>query len=1076
MNDGRRRLRAFLLTIVACCAAAGGIVLALGGGSVDRSPRKAAEPAGERAGGPESFADLVRMSNSAALRVGAGRPGELAAGLRAKRVLARKAAAEGVPGTGGSWAPIGNTPLIFDDPTYPAANGDGFGKVNGRVSDFAYDPASKTVYAAVAQGGVWATKDLGATWTSVGDGLPIGSTGSVGYTSGGGGTLIVSTGDHAFSNDYAGVGAYWSTDGGGHWTKAIGIPDGALSFRVRVDPNNPNVVYVATGFGLLRSTDAGRSFVDVKLPTGPCAGDSSKPNCFFANIVTDVAVQPADKLGHKGGAVMAAIGWRAGTRKNLADQPESPGQGIYRSDNGEPGTFSQVKDAGFTPPEEQGRVEFGVTGGSDQDSSYLYAIVQNSRLFNGQVSGGEEDIPLVGTPSVLDGIYVSTDFGKTWDTMESRQEFFNPANGSSLSSLTAAGIGPGYQVTYNQWMAVDPTRQLDGIPTRVLLGMEEVWQTTSTRTPQSGHSQFQAFGQYTANGGACLVIPEQCGTVQANKQDFTTTHPDQHSAILIPDGKGGLTLLVGNDGGVYRQQVDSNGEFNQNGWGRGANEGFHTLLPYGAAMAKDGTVYAGLQDNGEMKITPDGKQYAVYVGDGFFSVVDPDNSDIAYGELPTGIVYKTTNGGKSFTTIDPGHKEADFTAPLVMDPTNSKHLVSFGREVIESLKGPDTEARCGGQTVDTSPPACNDTDNSWKVSYDLGTAKHPGDAKAEADLAAKDPNNHATAGSAVGDAEYSGFCGGCDPVKLGQRFQNGVATNVGGSKPPKAGTGDGWHITAAKGLPNRLITSITSDPKNPRTVYVSLGASAARFWAPIGSEGEDASSAAGGHVYKSTDAGETFTDVSGDLPKVQATWVLLHGDQLVVGTAIGAFASRDTAGRDFVPLGQGLPPVAIYSMLPKPGDPNTLVVATFGRGVYRYSFADPASVPAAKPGCRDTVPPVSRIVHRKATRKGMTMSGTSSDRGCGANGRGVVKRVIVSLARARAKQCLYVSARGHFGKRRSCLRTQYFLKTSGTTRWALHFKHRLPKGSYKVWVRGYDGVGNVERKRFRRNGQTFRVR
>ena len=41
-----------------------------------------------------------------------------------------------------------------------------------------------------------------------------------------------------------------------------------------------------------------------------------------------------------------------------------------------------------------------------------------------------------------------------------------------------------------------------------------------------------------------------------------------------------------------------------NGWGNGANKGFETLLPYGAAMAKDGTVYAGLQDNGQLKISP----------------------------------------------------------------------------------------------------------------------------------------------------------------------------------------------------------------------------------------------------------------------------------------------------------------------------------------------------------------------------------------------------------------------------------------------------------------------------------------
>ena len=39
--------------------------------------------------------------------------------------------------------------------------------------------------------------------------------------------------------------------------------------------------------------------------------------------------------------------------------------------------------------------------------------------------------------------------------MESRNEFFNPSNGSTLSQLTAAGIGPGYQVT-SQVNVVNP--------------------------------------------------------------------------------------------------------------------------------------------------------------------------------------------------------------------------------------------------------------------------------------------------------------------------------------------------------------------------------------------------------------------------------------------------------------------------------------------------------------------------------------------------------------------------------------------------------------------------------------------
>src|SRR5206468_1522218 len=238
-----------------------------------------------------------------------------------------------------------------------ASYGDGFGRVNGRVNDLLYAPQTKKLYAAVAQGGVWESEDQARSWHPIGDTLPIGSTGAIGWTPANGGTLIVATGDHAFSNDYAGVGVYWSVDDGVTWVKAKGAPDGALSYRVAVDPTNPRIVYVATGLGLYRSTDGGRSFTNVRLPTGDCAGYSTKPNCFFANIVTDVAVQPADRFGHHGGGAQRDLRLQ-GLRPHLdADGRPSgllqPGQRLVavaaggpRHRPGLPGQLQRVDQAG----------------------------------------------------------------------------------------------------------------------------------------------------------------------------------------------------------------------------------------------------------------------------------------------------------------------------------------------------------------------------------------------------------------------------------------------------------------------------------------------------------------------------------------------------------------------------------------------------------------------------------------------------------------------------------------------------------------------------------------------------------
>ena len=68
---------------------------------------------------------------------------------------------------------------------------------------------------------------------------------------------------------------------------------------------------------------------------------------------------------------------------------------------------------------------------------------------------------------------------------------------------------------------------------------------------------------------------------------------------------------------------------------------------------------------------------------------------------------------------------------------------------------------------------------------------------------------------------------------------------------------------------------------------------------------EEGADVGGGHVYKSTDAGETFRDVSGNLPDIPADFALVRNGQLVVATDLGVFISADTDGGAYEPLGDG---------------------------------------------------------------------------------------------------------------------------------------------------------------------------
>ena len=57
------------------------------------------------------------------------------------------------------------------------------------------------------------------------------------------------------------------------------------------------------------------------------------------------------------GTVLAAVGWRAGNRVNSDGTVQSPGNGLYRSSTGEPGSFVKLAAPGFTVQDRIGRIE-----------------------------------------------------------------------------------------------------------------------------------------------------------------------------------------------------------------------------------------------------------------------------------------------------------------------------------------------------------------------------------------------------------------------------------------------------------------------------------------------------------------------------------------------------------------------------------------------------------------------------------------------------------------------------------------------------------------------------------------------
>jgi len=222
---------------------------------------------------------------------------------------------------------------------------------------------------------------------------------------------------------------------------------------------------------------------------------------------------------------------------------------------------------------------------------------------------------------------------------------------------------------------------------------------------------------------------------------------------------------------------------------------------------------------------------------------------------------------------------------VIVDPANASNWVgeyTGGRYVWVSTKGWAT--------------SCTATACDWTRAFDTG-AGHAVTALTSAN-----------SGSLV----YAAWVAGGNP---GPSFASGIATNYGGT----------WHQVSTTGLPNRYIAGVTVDPANPAHVYAIFNGYSRRF-VPGGGVG---------HVFETFNGGQSWTDISGNLPDIASDALVLDHGKLALATDAGVFTAREgeSAGTFWFRLGAGLPNASVNDLTTGPGD--YIYAATHGRGVWR---------------------------------------------------------------------------------------------------------------------------------------------
>ena len=261
--------------------------------------------------------------------------------------------------------------------------------MGGRIADITADEKNTyTYYVALATGGLIKSTNDGLTWSPIFEHESVASVGAVAVAPSDPKTVWVGTGEANGRNSSSwGDGVYKSTDGGQTW-KNMGLNETQEIARVVIDPNDPNIVYVAAA-GHLWGPNKERG-VYVTRDGGKTWEHSLKVDENTGAI--DVV------LGAPGsGTVFAATYQRRRTAWGF--QSIGPGSGIYKSsDAGK--TWKKLTNG--LPTVEVGRIGLSV---SKSKPNIVYAVIEAQ-------AGGSANL-FEGT-SRYGGVFRSEDGGETW--------------------------------------------------------------------------------------------------------------------------------------------------------------------------------------------------------------------------------------------------------------------------------------------------------------------------------------------------------------------------------------------------------------------------------------------------------------------------------------------------------------------------------------------------------------------------------------------------------------------------------------------------------------------------------------
>ena len=660
----------------------------------------------------------------------------------------------------------------------------------------------------------------------------------------------------------AAAGGVWKTTNAGTTWEAVFEGEGAYAIgALAIDPRNPNAVWVGSGEnnnqrvvgygdGVYRTLDAGKTWKKMGLEKSEHIGK--------------ILIDPRDSNV----VWVAAQGplWSSGGDRGLYQSTDGGAtwkQSLKISDD------TGVSDAIFDP--------------RDPDTIYASAHQRRRHVWT-LVDGGPDS-----------AIYKTTDGGAHWRKLE---------KGLPEADLGRIGLAVSPQNPDTVYAIVESVRGKGGFFRSTDRG--ESWEKRSEHSTTGNYyseifadpKQFDriysvdTFLQVSDDGGKTF-----------RRLGEKSKHVDNH--VIWVDPRDTQHYLVGCDGGLYES------------FDRGANWRFFENLPvtqfYRVAVDETWPVYqvcGGTQDNyslcGPSRTLrfqgPANEDWTVTQGgDGFYSAIDPEDSNIVYAEAQYGVLTRFDR--KSGENVDiqpqPAADEAPFRwnwdSPVLISPFSHTRLYFAANKLFRS------DDR-GDSWREVSPDLTRQLDrNRLKV---MGRIQSP-------DAVAKNAST-SLYGNIVSLAESS--------KAEGLLY---VGTDDGLIQVSEDGGGDWRKDEKFPGVPEMsYVSRLTASQHSADVVYAAFDNHKMGDFKP--------------YVLRSADRGRSWVSIAGNLPERGTVYSLaedpLKPSLLFAGTEFGLYVTVD-GGRKWTKLSGGLPTIAVKDIAIQKRA-NDLVLATFGRSFY----------------------------------------------------------------------------------------------------------------------------------------------